>query len=251
MGGLTPLKQVASFEKAPGVSIIKHLDRKRVVTVSANIDESVTTSQRVNQILSEKFADMPQQNPGYTFHYGGEAEDTQESIDSLNRAALIACLLIFLILLITFGSFTQTLVLMWSIPFGAVGIILGFAILNEPFSFLALLGVVGLTGVVVDGGTLFFSFVNHLKNTNLSLKEKIQQASETRFRPIILTTATTVLGVIPAAYGIGGNDPFIRPMALAMNWGLFGSMFFTLYTIPCLYYLAEEKLSQLRLRLKF
>lgn len=141
---------------------------------------------------------------------------------------------------------------MLAIPFGLVGVVLGFTLLGEPFTFLSMLGMVGLSGIVVDTGILLFIFVNRSRDKGIHLKESIIEACSRRLRPIFLTTLTTFLGVLPAAYGIGGSDPFIRPMALAMNWGLAIAMFFTLYAMPCIYYIAEHWMIrfQHRIRLK-
>ncbi|EKD42405.1 MAG: hypothetical protein ACD_73C00173G0001 [uncultured bacterium] len=245
-GNLIPLSRISHIEETPGIDVIRHLDRKRVLTVTANVDESITTSTRVNDALKNEFGYLATQYPSYSIRYGGEDEDTQESMQSLYHALIAAALMIFMVLLLTFGKLTQTLVLMMTIPFGLVGIVFGFMLSNEPFSFLSMLGMVGLAGVVVDGGTLLFTFVNQLQTEGTPLKDSIQQACEIRLRPIFLTTLSTVVGVIPVAYGLGGNDPFIRPMALAMNWGLAGSMFFTLYAIPCMYYLAEKNLNKIK-----
>ena len=237
---LVPLHKVATLQERPGVSVIKHHDGKRTITVTANIDEEVSTSVAVNRHMEEKFKELESAYPGYTITYGGEAEDTQESLQSLFRAFMGAAILIFLILLITFRSLSQTLIVMLAIPFGTVGVVLGFAILGEPLTFLVLLGMVGLTGIVVDSGILLFLFVNRERETGVHIKDAIANACGKRLRPIFLTTLTTFLGVVPAAYGIGGSDPFIRPMALALNWGLAVSMFFTLYAMPCIYYLTEH-----------
>lgn len=237
---LVPLKRVARLEERPGISVIKHDEGHRVITVTANVDEAVITSREVNKILQEKLDHLEREHPGTVIHYGGEAEDTRESMQSLLQALIAAALLIFLVLLVTFGSFLQTFITMFSIPFGVVGVVIGFSLLGEPFSFLAMLGVVGLTGIVVDSSILIFIFVNKHQAEAPDLKAAILKACELRLRPIFLTTLTTVLGVLPAAYGIGGSDPFIRPMALTLNWGLAISMFFTLYAIPCLYYVAES-----------
>lgn len=234
-GALVPLYQVAKLEKGPGVEMIRHLDGKRTVSVTANVDETRTTSNFVHQILQEKFSNFSALHPGITVQFGGEAKDTAESLASLREAFLLALLMILLLLLVTFGSMTQTLALIFIIPFGMIGVVIGFAFLDQPLTFLAMLGVVGLTGVAVDGGILLFTFINSSTTKHEDLKEKIVEACLTRFRPILLTTATTVLAVIPAAYGIGGNDPFIAPMALAMNWGLISTLVFTLFAIPSLY----------------
>jgi len=250
-GHLVPLSKVARIERVPGLSVIKHFNSKRVVTVTANVDERITSSQIVNRALQRKMEDFTSQHPDYFIDYGGEYEETAESMQSLFRAFLLALLLIFFVLLVTFGSVLQTLVLLLTIPFGAVGIVLGFGLAGEPLSFLAMLGMVGLTGVVVDGGTLQFTFINERRRQGVHLFDAIVEGCSTRLRSIFLTTVTTVFGVIPAAYGLGGSDPFIRPMALALNWGIGISVIFTLFAIPCFYYLVEHWRALLKHKLKW
>lgn len=247
---LVPLKRVADLERVAGTNIIKHFDGKRAVTVTANVNEDITTSSEVNRLMRNRFGEFSKDYPGYLFTYGGEAEDTQESLQSLFRAFLAAALLIFLILLMTFGSLIQTLVVMLAIPFGAVGVVIGFSLLGEPFTFLSMLGLVGLTGIVVDAGILLFIFINRERVVGLHIKDAIIKGCRVRLRPVFLTTLTTFLGVVPAAYGIGGSDPFIRPMALAINWGLAVSMFFTLYAMPSIYYIAEHWMIWLKHRMR-
>ncbi|HSA59269.1 MAG TPA: efflux RND transporter permease subunit [bacterium] len=246
MGNLVRLADVARLEEGPGVSEIKHFDRKRVVTVTANVDEEVITSREVNTLLKKKFGTASKDHPGIAFAYGGEDEDTQESMRSLFRALAGAMFLIFIVLLVTFESMLQTFIIMLAIPFGLVGVVIGFALAGEPIGFLAFLGIIGMTGVVVDGGTLVFVFINRIKREGIPIKDAILAGCGVRLRSILLTTLTTVLGIVPAAYGIGGSDPFIQPMALALNWSIGVSIFFTLYTVPSLYYLADKATVRMR-----
>ena len=246
MGNLVRLSDVARLEEGPGVSMVKHFDRKRVVTVTANVDEEKITSQEANALLKKKFGTASKDHPGVTFTYGGEDEDTRESMQSLFRALAAAVFLIFIVLLVTFESMLQTFIIMLAIPFGLVGVVIGFALAGEPIGFLAFLGIIGMTGVVVDGGTLIFVFINRIKKEGVPLKDAILAGCGVRLRSILLTTVTTVLAVVPAAYGIGGSDPFIQPMALALNWGIGVSILFTLYTVPCLYYLADKVTTRVR-----
>lgn len=244
-GGMIPLHKIATLREQEGLRVIRHTDYKRVITVAANINEKITTSGIVNKQLKKMFQDIEKKYPEFKITYGGEEEDTAQSLSSLFRAAVAAMLLIFFVLLLTFGSLKQTLILMLMIPCGFVGIVIAFTLHGEPLTFLALLGMVGLTGVVVDGGTLIFLFINQSRKKGVELKQAVLEGCEVRFRPIFLTTLTTVLGVLPAAYGIGGSDPFIRPMALALNWGLGISIFFTLYFIPVIYYQVENMQAKL------
>jgi multidrug efflux pump subunit AcrB len=245
-GNLVTLGQVARLKTVPGVNVIKHFEGKRAVSVMANVDESISSSGEVNALMKGMLNTESPEFHGVTVDFTGEEQDSRESIQSLGWAFLMALLTVFFVLLVTFESLMQTLIVLLTIPFGLVGVVIGLSLSGEPFSFLVVIGMIGLTGIVVDGGTLIFVFINRLRQEGLPLREAIVEGCAVRLRSILLTTFTTVLGVIPAAYGLGGNDPFIRPMALALNWGMAGSIVFTLLTIPCLLLLADETVSKLK-----
>ncbi|OGQ66337.1 MAG: hypothetical protein A3F89_01820 [Deltaproteobacteria bacterium RIFCSPLOWO2_12_FULL_50_11] len=239
-GLMIPLKEVAHFETEPSIAAVKHLEAERLITVTANIDEKITTSQVVNTKLSKDFKDLLINYPGYTIKYGGEQEDTNESLKSLQDAFIIAFLLILLILLVTFRSILDSTIILLTIPYGVVGVAAGLTLHGQPFSFMALLGMVGLSGIVVDNGILMIDFIRRQHKETIASDEAIIEGAKIRFRPIVLVTLSTVFGVIPTVYGIGGNDPFIQPMALALNYGLTVSAILTLFMIPCALSIASD-----------
>ncbi len=167
---------------------------------------------------------------------GGEAEESAESMGSLVVAFVAAAVGIYLLLLLLFNSMSQPLLVMIAIPFGLFGVILAFALHGTAFGFLAMLGVVGLTGIVVNDSLILVNLVNSLGETDsgMTINERIVLASETRLRPIVLTSITTVAGLLPMAYGLGGSDPFSAPMALAMGYGILFATPITLVLVPCL-----------------
>jgi len=239
-GHLVPLTRVVSTAQAPGLSFIKHLDRRRVITVSAEVDESVITSVEVHQKLFEKFSDLPHRYPGYTVRYGGIQEETEKSMASLRKAFVIAVGIIYVILATTFQSLGLPLTVMMAIPFGIIGVLWAFFLHGEILSFMTLLGVVGLSGVVLNDSIILVTFINRARRAGSSLKRSILSAGFLRFRPVILTTLTTVVGLTPVAYGIGGTDPLVRPAALAIVWGLATATTLTLILIPCVYVAVED-----------
>ncbi|MCP4374590.1 MAG: efflux RND transporter permease subunit, partial [bacterium] len=174
--------------------------------------------------------------PGMRIVVGGEAEESAESMASLVVSFVAAAVGIYLLLLLLFNSVTQPILVMIAIPFGMVGVILAFALHQQAFGFLSMLGIVGLTGIVVNDSLILVNLVNRLKilDTDLNAHERIISAAKTRLRPIILTSITTVVGLLPMAYGLGGSDPFSAPMALAMGYGILFATPITLVLIPCL-----------------
>lgn len=239
-GNLIPLNRVAKLEEAEGVQVIKHYDALRSVNVTANVDEKVTSSFRVNQKIAKQFKDILLPYPGYTVTYGGEQKDTEESLESLKTAYYIALGLILLILIAIFRSLIQPLIILFTIPFSMIGVVLAFEIHGLPLSFFALLGVVGLTGVVANSGIIMIDFINKARGRGADKYESIINSAKLRFRAIVLTSVTTALGVLPAAYGIGGLDPFVQPMALALNYGLIFGAFFSLYLVPCMVAITDD-----------
>lgn len=237
---LIPLKKVASIKKAPSTTTIHHLDGKRVVTVSANVDTSKITSMKVNRLLEKRFHDISRRYHGYSVKYGGEQEETIDSLKSLLKAFIYAFLFIYLILASFFKSLVQPFVVMLAIPFGLIGVIFAFLLHGLPLSFMAILGVVGLNGIVVNDSIVLVAFINRLRANGMDRKESIINAVRMRIRPVILTTITTVGGLSTVAYGIGGRDPFLVPMALSICWGLIFSTFLTLLMIPCIYSILDE-----------
>ncbi|MCK4787906.1 MAG: efflux RND transporter permease subunit [Desulfobacteraceae bacterium] len=239
-GNLIPLKKVADIEKVSGTTTIHHLDGKRMITVSSNVDTKKTTSLKVNSLLERKFRDISQRYLGYSVKYGGEHEESVESLRSLVKAFFFAFLLIFLILASFFRSLIQPFVVMLAIPFGLIGVIFAFLLHGQPLSFLAILGIVGLNGIVVNDSIVLVDFINKLRTAGMSRKESIIKAGQIRIRPVILTTVTTVGGLSTVAYGIGGKDPFLVPMALAICWGLLFATVLTLVIIPCIYSIIDD-----------
>lgn len=239
-GNLIPIKNVATIEKVPGTTTIHHLDGKRVVTASCNVNTDKTTSLKVNKLLEKKFKALSRRYIGYSVKYGGEQEETMDSLKSLLMAFFYAFLIIYLILASSFKSIVQPFIIMLAIPFGLIGVIIAFLLHGLPLSFLAILGIVGLNGIVVNDSIVLVDFINKLRTDGMGRRESIIKAGQMRIRPVILTTITTVGGLMTVAYGIGGKDPFLVPMALAICWGLFFATLLTLIVIPCIYSIVDD-----------
>lgn len=239
-GRLIPLKKVATIERAPGTTTIHHLDGKRVVTASCNVDTAKATSMQVNTLLMKKFRDISDRYLGYSVKYGGEQEETVDSLKSLLRAYFLAFLFVYLILASFFKSIVQPFVVMLAIPFGLIGVVFSFLAHGIPLSFLAILGVVSLNGIVVNDSIVLMDFINKLRAQGMERRESIIKAGQMRLRPVILTTVTTAGGLSTVAYGIGGRDPFLVPMAMALCWGLLFATALTLIVIPCIYSIVDD-----------
>ncbi|WCL47838.1 efflux RND transporter permease subunit [Leptospira sp. GIMC2001] len=236
-GNLIPVSKLIRYERSPGRASINHLDGKRLITVTANLDESVVTPREANAKAIKLSKNIIDKFPGYTSRFSGENKDTEESLASLGRAFLVGLLIIFMILASLFRSILQPFIVMSAIPFSIIGVIIAFAFHGESFSFLAFLGVVGLAGVVVNDSIVLVDCANGIRNEHpeKSIYEILIETGSIRLRAVVLTTVTTVLGLLPTAYGIGGKDPFLVPMALAFGWGLVFASVITLIVVPVFY----------------
>ncbi len=249
-GRKIPLSKVIKLDRQPGAFVIRRLDQKRVISVQASIDKSKTTPVKVAQTFRPKVEKILEKYPTLTFVFGGENQDTQESMARLAKSGFIALFCIFLILVIMFNSLIHPIVVMAAIPLGLIGVIWTFYIAGQALGFMALMGVVALVGVVVNDSIVLVTFINHKRHEEKELIQAVIEASRARFRPVILTTFTTVAGLFPIAHPIVSkvltlgqavdSDPFIQPMALSFAWGLLFASLVTLIFIPC-NYIAFEK----------
>ncbi|MEZ4288377.1 MAG: efflux RND transporter permease subunit [Polyangiales bacterium] len=233
-GDEVALSDVATVGHGRGPGAIRRYQRDRVVTVTANIDDDITNSQAVNEALKKRLATTELANPGVMFQYGGQFEETNESVDSLKRAFILAALLIYTILATQFQSFFQPLIVMAAIPLGLVGVALGFLLSAKPIGLISLVGMVGLTGIVVNDSLVLVDFINKRRTMGLSIDDAIVEACRLRLRPIFLTSITTVAGLFPLAITYE-STPLLAPMAAVVCWGLTFATFLTLVVVPCLY----------------
>ena len=186
------------------------------------------------------------------------AGGAQESIDSLQdflRAFVVALIGIFLLLAILFNSYSQPMLVLAAVPFSLIGVVWAFYFHGEPLSFFALTGSLALMGVIVNDSLVMVSHLNYIRDKSAQLEDKtvwIARGSRDRLRAVVLTTLTTMAGVLPLAYGIGGTDVFLQPMVLALGYGLIFGTFLTLILLPCMYLMNYDFINLLgRIRARF
>lgn len=240
-GRLITLREVAKLEISPGPNDIHHFGRERSITVTGDILQDVTTPVQVTNALLEHF-DLDKDYPGMRFSVGGEVQETEQSMRGLYIAFGLAVIGIYFLLVLLFNSVTQPIMVLLAIPFGLVGVIIAFTLHNESFGFLAMLGTVGMTGVVVNDSLVLVNHLNKLKQKNPSLNtlQLVVQGTSDRLRAILMTTFTTAAGLLPLAYGIGGTDIYMGPMALALGYGILFATPLTLVLVPCLYLIGND-----------
>jgi len=241
-GELVPFSELARVVRGRSAAQIRRLDGRRTVKVFADITKSETSSFKVNQALRERFS-APAVAAAYPFSsvtFGGEEADRMKSMKSMMRAAILAAVLIYLILASLFDSISQPLIVMCSVPLGFLGVVYGFILHGQPMSLMGIIGLIALSGVVVNDSIVFVDFINRSREEGAGRWASIVAAGRVRLRPILLTTITTIFGLLPMMLEIGGSASFLTPMAIAMVWGLGFATFLTLLLIPCLYAINDD-----------
>lgn len=239
-GQLVPLSKIATFEDSESRLIIQHEKYKRILNVSSQVDLEKTTAMQATGELQEKLKDLLKDFPQYEISFAGENEDTAESFASLGRAFAIAAILIFMILVLTFQSFLQPLLVLLALPLGFMGVVFALLLHGRPLSFMAMLGIIALAGVIVNNTIVYIDYFNSLKRSGHSTDDALIEAATTRLRPIVLTSLTTVLGLMPTAYGLGGSDGFVMALALALGWGLMLGSFLTVLLFPAILNIVDD-----------
>jgi len=233
---MIPLGQLVSigFRESPG--IISHHNLARDATLTGDIEKGYILDEIIEEIdVKLRSYDWPK---GYTYKYAGELESREESFGGMARASIIALIAIFAILVLQFGSFSQPLIIFSAIPLAIIGSTLALYITGNSFSFTAFIGLISLIGIVVNNSIIFVDYANILRKEGYSLNDSLILAGETRFTPIILTTLTTIGGLLPLTLR-GGT--LWAPMGWTIIGGLLVSTVLTLVVVPVLYSIMSKK----------
>ncbi|SMN10603.1 Acriflavin resistance protein [uncultured Candidatus Thioglobus sp.] len=241
-GRTVPISNFASIRTIIGEPNFNHYNGLRSTNVSASIDDAKINSIKVMEIAFNKL-NLSDDFPGVRSVSEGGGKETNKSMESFKKAFIMAIFGIFLLLMLLFNSYTQPLLILSAIPFSVIGVIWAFFIHGEALSFFAILGVLALVGVIVNDSLVLVSHLNHLKDKaleKLNVHEWIIKGVKDRLRAVVLTSLTTLAGVIPLAYGLGGTDFILQPMALSLGYGLLFGTLMTLILLPCLYLINYE-----------
>ncbi|MCP5464464.1 MAG: efflux RND transporter permease subunit [Deltaproteobacteria bacterium] len=239
------LIKIGSFTKmlpSKGYEAVRHYNGKRSITVTADVDPAITTGDAVNTAIRDEFLQRIEKEPGIRMIFGGAEKESQESIANFGVALIWSLIIIYFILVMLFNSFVQPLIIVAIVPFGLAGVAYTFFTFGMPISFLCIIGTLGLIGVMVNDSLVMVSHLNNLRleNNGLDLSVLIEGCQD-RLRPVILTTITTMMGLTPTILGIGGYEPFIVPLVLALAGGLFFATPITLVLVPILYSFGVRK----------
>ncbi|MCB1226080.1 MAG: efflux RND transporter permease subunit [Verrucomicrobiales bacterium] len=238
-----PFSAAASFEYGRSASTIQRADRHRAVKVTADIDKgmpNVNANEVVARINADILPEVKQRYPSVRFGYQGEQKDQRQSVSEMGAKGLIAILGIYVLLAIPLRSYLQPLIVMSVIPFGVVGAIMGHVVMGMVLSIMSMCGVVALAGVVVNDSLVMVEFVNRERGEGKSLVEAAIHAGGRRFRPILLTSATTFAGLMPMVFETDVQARFLVPMAVSLGFGVLFATAITLILIPTVYYIMED-----------
>lgn len=240
-GRPVPLSEVAVLSEGAGYATVRRLDRRRVVTVTADVQRSTGANPEViTAKLLPQFNELADSTPGVDILQRGRQKENAESFATLPLGMLVAGVLIYVVLAWLFQSYTQPLLVMSGIPFAITGMIVGHLLLGYSMTFLSLIGFVALAGVVVNDSLIYMEFFNERRRAGLRVYEAALEAGTARFRAIMLTTVTTVLGLSPLMLEQSFQARFLIPMAITIAFGLISATAIILLVLPCLLMIVRD-----------
>ena len=234
------LRDVADLRTGISASQINRDDRKRTLSVFAEVETGKTTVVEATNALKRHFADAGRRYPGQRVVVKGERQEMEESLAALPQISLITLFVIYFVLGSLFKSFIQPFIVMAAIPFALGGVVIGHLVMGENLSFMSILGFIALAGVVVNDSLILVDFINRSRRNGASAYDSIIQSGVVRLRPVMLTTVTTVGGLVPLAFFATGQAKFLSPMAISVVWGLSFATILTLILTPCLYAMLDD-----------
>ncbi len=235
------LRDVVAVDDGRADSVIRHTNGRRTATVSANITPSSETGRMMGTVGAEVMPQMMADYSGLSWEFGGRQSDMQDSTKAMLYGLIMALLGIYALLAIPFKSYSQPLIIMFSIPFGIVGAVAGHVIMGYSLSVISLFGVVALSGVVVNDSLVLIDFANRARREGgASAFDSAVQAAIQRFRPILLTTITTFVGLAPIIFESSRQARFLIPVAISLGFGILFATFICLLLVPSLYLILDD-----------
>ena len=234
-GTIIPLRDVADIVEEKGYADIRRFEGERAISVYASVDNTKTTPFKVNEILMNSFANIESLYPGYRLDFRGVFDEILESFGELRKLFVVGILVIYMILGAQFKSFTQPIIILFAVPFGMIGAMVGLLFSNATLSMVAMFGIVALAGIVVNDSIVLIDFINKYRERGFNRWYAILKGGSVRLRPIVLTSLTTIFGLIPMSLGLGGKSPIWQPMANTIIFGLALATIMTLFVMPSLY----------------
>ena len=239
-GGQVPLSHIATLKPGRSPSTIRRIDRYRTVNVTADVDKQNTNMTVLNAEIKPFLEQLMAKYPGVNYTLEGEAKEQQESFDSLYWGLGFVFFIIYCLLAIPFKSYIQPVIVMSVIPFGAIGAVIGHWIMGMDLTIMSLLGLMALIGVVVNDSLVLVDFINQQRLKGMALLDSVLIAGQSRFRPVMLTSLTTFIGLMPLLFEKSTQAQFLIPMAVSLGFGIIFATFLTLILVPINYLLVED-----------
>jgi len=236
-----PIGSVANLEFAQGASAIRRLDRRRIVEVTAEADHQVADPYAIVTDIRENYVPgLQAEFQGLDFLIKGEQDAASKFLIELVRLTLMAFLCTFGLIAIAFRSYVQPAIIMSAIPFGLLGAIIGHLLFGTTMSMFSFMGVVAASGVVINDNLVLIDRINQLREEQPDVVKAVIQAAVSRFRPILLTSFTTFVGLLPIMSERSAQSEYLKPMTLSLGFGVAFASFVTLILVPCLYLIVED-----------
>ena len=239
-GAEVPFLSIADYTLGNSYSSINRQNGRRVITVRGDVDRTVVAPDEIRREIFAKYRQQWSRELDVNMAVGGEGERRSESLEGLYTTYPIAMLIMFALLAVPLKSYLQPLVIMSVIPFGAIGAIFGHFLMDVPLVFFSILGIIALSGVVVNASLVLVITINRLREEGQDVLEAVSNAGMVRFRPIILTSITTFIGLVPLMATANPATFFILPMAISLAYGVLFATVITLFLVPSLYLILHD-----------
>ena len=240
-GGAYPLEEVAELNRERGLIAISHRDGQREISVEADVSSlEISAPDVIENIRSNILPGILAKYPTIDATFEGQVRQTRKTSSSTQQAGPVVLIAMLVVLVVSFRSVSQAIVLLLIVPFSLIGVIAGHLIHGLPFSILSGLGVVALIGILLNDGLVFINTLNDRLREGLDFTEAIQETGVSRFRPIVLTTVTTIAGLGPLIFESGLQAQFLIPMAVTVAYGLLVGAFLILGLLPVLLLIANK-----------
>jgi len=233
-GQAVPLSTFVKVVKENGPSSIQRFNGIRTITLFGEVNDDEITGKEANARITPFIDELKKENQNLRIQVGGGEKDRMNAVSDTMRLYLLAIVLIFMVISLTFQSVIYPFLVLTSIPMGLSGVIWSLVLHGKSLSIMGIIGIVGLSGVVVNVSIIFLKFIQDNLHQGKDFHDSIIEAGVTRLRPITMTTLSTLIGLLPTIYGVGGVDTFVQPIALVLGWGLFVATTLTIFFLPAI-----------------
>jgi multidrug efflux pump subunit AcrB len=231
-GQAVPMSAYVTLIKEKGPGSIQRLNGLKTITLFGEVDDTITTGKQANRKIAPYIKKLKEKYKTVSIVTGGGEKDRLNAVSDTMKLYILAILLIFMVISLTFQSMIYPFLVLTAIPMGVAGVVWSLVLHGKSLSIMGIIGTVGLSGVVVNVSIIFLKFVQDKLAEGSDFKQAIIDAGVTRLRPIVMTTISTLIGLLPTIYGVGGVDSFVQPIALVLGWGLFVATTLTLLFLP-------------------